>query len=86
MAQLLSGEDVLGNFTDVPVSTIAGTIEELGKIGNWLQALGILVIIWIIIQIVNLVYNYKKKNYLESIESRLSNMEKKINRLYNKLK
>jgi len=75
------GDLVVEDLTDVSVDTASALISELGKIGNWLQALGIIVILWIIMQIINFIFNKKKKERLESIEKSLKRIESKISKL-----
>ncbi|MFH1787295.1 MAG: hypothetical protein ABH811_00690 [archaeon] len=75
------GNAIVDEVTNSSTSAVFNVVSELGKIGNWLQAIGIIVVIWIIIQVVNFIFNHKKKNYLKSIEQRLKQVEKKIDKL-----
>jgi len=59
-------------------------INSIGAIGLWLKAIGIVVIAWIIIQIVNLFLNRKKIMKLNSIQSDLERIEKKIDKIKKK--
>ena len=61
-------------------------ITRLGSIGKWIQAIGLVIILWIIFQIILLVNNRIRRKQLYSIESRLDNIEKKINTLIKKIK
>ncbi len=63
------------------LETPADIILELGRLGNWIQALGLLVVLWIIIQAVTLYFNRKRRKLLESIDERLKRVESKVNNL-----
>ncbi len=63
-------EEVVGNL-----------VTELGKIGLWVQALGLIIIFWIIFQIVNLIVNRKKRKTLYGIREDLKRIEGKIDKL-----
>lgn len=61
---------------------VAGDVlVELGQIGNWLQALGILVIVWIIMQAVSYYFNRKRLKVLYRLTDRLDRLEEKIDKL-----
>ena len=66
-------EDVVDLSTNV--------LLELGKIGLWLQTLGILVVLWLTFQIIALIVNRKKRKALYSIKEDLLRIEKKIDKL-----
>lgn len=80
------GQAIIEASSNESVSTITELIYELGSIGKWLQALGIIVILWIIFQIINFIYNYKKRNQLKNIEKKMSILESKIDKLDKKIK
>jgi len=61
--------------------TVTDIVLEVGKIGKWLQALGLLVIIWIVFQIVNFVINRKKQSELKKIRNDLFRIEDKLDKL-----
>ena len=78
------GQAIIENSINGSNSTITDLIYELGNIGRWLQAIGIIIILWLGFQIVNLIYNYKKRKQLKLIEDKLLKIEKKINKLNKK--
>ena len=78
------GHSIIENSINESNSTITDLIYELGSIGRWLQTIGIIIIFWIGFQIINLIYNYKKRKQLELIEDKLLKIEKKINKLNKK--
>ncbi len=57
---------------------------ELGKIGLWLQALGLVIVVWLIFAVVNLVINRKKLEIVSKMQSDLTRIERKINKLSKK--
>lgn len=65
---------------DIPVSLIS----RLGEIALWLQAVGIIVVIWIIFLIVNFVINRKRMKELYTIKEDMRRMEKKLDMLIKK--
>lgn len=62
-----------------------GIIAELGKIGIWLQTLGIVIVFWIIVEIVSLIVNRKKRKALYAIRDDLKRLEKKIDHISKKV-
>jgi cell division protein FtsX len=67
-----------------PLENASDVFLELGKIGNWIQAVGIIVILWIIFQIIILINNRIRRKKLYSIEERLESIEKKIDKISKK--
>ena len=70
------GEEVITTTTDFAL--------ELGKIGKWLQAIGIIVIIWLIVQIINFILHRKKLKSLNKIQEDLARLEKKVDKIKKK--
>ena len=60
------------------MAVIEDVVVSLGEIGLWLQALGVLVGIWIIVQTITMYYNRKRRLLLEELNKRLKVVEKKI--------
>lgn len=69
-------EEVLNATT--PLGDLA---IRLGSIGKWLQALGLVVILWIIVHTINWWMNRKKMKTIESMKGDLERIEKKIDDL-----
>ncbi len=63
------------------MAVIDDVVIELGRIGLWAQAVGLLVIIWIIIQCITMYFNRKRRLLLVEINNRLKIVEKKLNKL-----
>lgn len=69
------------NITAEAASTI---ITEVGRIGLWLQALGVIAVLWVGFQTYNLVMANRRKHTLKDIKDSLNRIERKINRLEKK--
>ena len=57
---------------------IEDVVVQLGQIGLWVQAVGLVVILWIIVEAITLYYNRKRRLLLMNIDERLKRVEKKI--------
>jgi purine-cytosine permease-like protein len=56
-------------------------ILELGNLGRWVQAVGLLVILWIVVQIINLFFNRRRRLAIYEIRDDLKRVERKLDRL-----
>ncbi|MSS74536.1 hypothetical protein EXS72_02760 [Candidatus Pacearchaeota archaeon] len=63
---------------------IENIVLKLGQIGLWIQAVGFVVVLWIIIEAITLFYNRKRRLLLIDIDERLKRIESKINKFYKK--
>ena len=70
-------EDVANAPTDI----ITSLTLELGKIGRWIQAIGLVIVLWLIFQIIILINNRIKRKKLYAIEERLQRIEIMLNKL-----
>lgn len=55
-------------------------IESIGSIGHWLQAIGAILVLWIIFQIASFILERKRVKTLKEISSRLEVIEKKLSK------
>lgn len=69
------------NLSSYNIETI---LAEIGTIGKWAEAIGLAVVIWLVIQIVNFVLNRKKLENLKQIKEDLRRIEKKVDKLSSK--
>jgi len=69
---------VIENITDV--------VMALGKIGLWIQALGIFVVLWVVFQIFNSLINGKRLKEVYNIKEDMKRIEGKIDKLLVKRK
>jgi len=60
---------------------LSEAVTEVGKIGKWLQALGLVVIFYFVFQIVFLIHNKKREKMILSVQNDLKRLEKKIDKL-----
>lgn len=51
---------------------------ELGKIGLWIQAIGLVIVLWLVFELIVLVNNRIRRKQLYIIENRLKRIEKKL--------
>ena len=68
------------NITDIPVSVIT----EVGQLGNLLQALGIVILITIIFDVIAFYLNRKRLKEIAHIRDDMKRIEKKIDSLISK--
>lgn len=59
-------------------------VTEIGQIGKWLQALGIIVVAWIIFESIALWFNYKRWREVGSIKQDVYRIERKIDNILRK--
>ena len=64
----------------------ADIILELGRIGAWIQAVGIVAILWLVFEIIILINNRIRRKQLYKIEDSLNNIEKKLDSIIKKKK
>jgi uncharacterized protein YggT (Ycf19 family) len=64
---------------------LAGNIlVQLGSLALWLQAIGALILLWIIFQIVNWIMNRKRLKRLDEFEKKINRIERKIDKILKK--
>lgn len=68
------------------VTEVAGILIELGNIALWLQALGGIIVIWLVFQIVNFFINRKRMKEIYTIKDDMKRMESKLDKLIEKRK
>ncbi len=65
------------------MAAIEDIVLQIGLLGKWIQAVGLVVILWIIFQAITTYYNRKRRLLLIDINQRLKKLENKINKLIN---
>ncbi len=68
------------NISDFPITLI----EEVGRIGLWLQALGIVVVFMILFEIVAFIINRKRLKEIAIIKKDMKRIEGKIDKILNR--
>ena len=66
-------------------ATAPDVILEVARIGKWIQAIGLIVIFWIIIQIINYYYLRKRMKAIAGFEESIERIEKKVDNLSKKV-
>jgi purine-cytosine permease-like protein len=66
------------------VEEVGTVIVALGKIGLWIQALGIVVVLWIIFQLINFFINRRRMKEIYTIKDDMKRMENKLDKLLKK--
>ena len=74
-------EEVVNASVDLLPSAVNEILMEVGKVALFLQALGFIVVLWIIFQIVNLVFNRKRTLAVYQFKEDIQRLEKKIDRI-----
>ena len=59
-------------------------LSRIGQIGLWLQALGVVVVLWIIFEIIALTYHRKRMKEIYKIKEDMGRIEGKIDRILEK--
>ena len=65
-------------------SELAGVIVGMGNIALWLQALGVIAVLWIIFETVMLFLSYRRMKEVYKIKSDMKRIEGKIDDLLQK--
>ena len=68
------------NITDLPVNLIS----EVGHIGLWLQALGVVIVLTVIFDIIAFILNRRRLQEIDIIKKDMNRIEGKINYLIKK--
>jgi hypothetical protein len=71
-------EEILDNSTE----TLTNILVELGSVGLWLQAIGAIILVWIIFQIVSWILNHKRLKRLDRLEKKIENVDKKLDKIF----
>lgn len=72
-------EGLVGNaILDDLINASAQMAQKTGRLVLWLQALGIIVLFWLLFQLLNAWSNRKKIKMISEMEDKLLNMEKRI--------
>jgi len=59
---------------------------QMGKIGKWLQAIGLIIVLWIVFEVVYLVILGRKKKEIVKLREDVKRLEGKIDKLGRKRK
>jgi len=59
-------------------------VIEIGRVANWIQAIGFIIVLWIVFQIISLIVGRKKRKALYMIRADLERIEGKLDRVLKK--
>lgn len=63
---------------------VDGLLLELGKVGLWIQAVGLFIVLWIIFQIILLFYNARRMRQVLEIRKDMKRIEHKLDEVIKK--
>jgi|TARA_Y100000310_G_C20399011_1_gene676493 membrane protein YdbS with pleckstrin-like domain len=75
---------VVEEVVNVSANVLSNTILEIGKVALWLQALGVIIVLWIIFQIILIINDRKKRKVIYSMKKDIIRIEKKLDKLSKK--
>ena len=70
------------DINDVPVDVLV----QLGSLGKWIQAVGLLVVIWLVVQGITLYFNRKRRKAILEMKDQVSRIDRKLDKISKKLK
>jgi len=74
------GEEIL----NASANTVADLITQVTMIGRWVQALGLLAVLWVLFYIISWYSNRKQNKKINKIKSDIERIEQKIDKLTKK--
>jgi len=72
---------VVGEVVNISGEMLGEVVIEVGKIGLWIQAIGIFIILWICFEVASLIINIMKRRTLKNIKTDLIRIEKKVDKI-----
>ena len=75
---------VTGDVATVTPDLTADLLTRIGDVGLWLQAIGIIAVLWIVLSIINWIINSRRLKLLSKIMEDMKRIERKIDRLKKK--
>lgn len=63
------------------VDVAAFFLTNIGKIGLWMRAVGIVVIIWVVFQVISTIFNMRRMNEIKVIKEDMERIEGKIDKI-----
>ena len=72
---------VTGEAISISAENATELISKIGNVGLWLQTIGVLAIIWLILSLINWIINARRISLLHKIMEDMKRIEGKIDRL-----
>lgn len=60
------------------INASSSVVQEVGKVGLWLKGVGVIVILWLVFNSVNLWLNRRKWKKIEKYDEDIKRLEKKV--------
>jgi len=73
----MAGEELINRSVEI----VPDLVVQAGKLAILLQALGVILVLWLIFNMVSLVINLRKKKILEEIQKDIKRLENKVDKL-----
>ena len=81
---VLGGTLSAGQLPESIVNVSSNIVSEVGQVGLWLQAIGVIVVLWLIFNIVSFVINRRNHNTIKDLKKDVERLERKIDNLAKK--
>ncbi|MBT96810.1 MAG: hypothetical protein QF567_01740 [Candidatus Pacearchaeota archaeon] len=72
---------VIEEVVNISTEVLSSAILEVGKVALWMQAIGILLVLWISFYIIMFFQDRKKLKKIDSIKKDVIRIEKKLDKL-----
>lgn len=66
------------------MAELGDVLLQLGSIALWLQTIGVIILLWIILQISNWLMNRKRLKRLDNFEEKIDRIETKLDKVLKK--
>lgn len=66
------------------MAELGDVLLQLGSIALWLQTIGVIILLWIILQISNWLMNRKRLKRLDNFEEKIDRIESKLDKVLKK--
>ena len=76
----------IGDVANVSTLFIEDVAIQMGKFGKWLQAIGLIIVLWVAFQVISLIISKKRKGEVVKLREDIKRLEGKIDKLAKKKK
>jgi len=66
------------------VGTSGDILKELGSVGRWLQAVGVVVVLWVVFELFSFIINWKRWKVLRTYQKDIKRIERKLDKVLEK--
>lgn len=82
---MATGEVMAESVLNSSTETVTDIAVKVGSIGKWLQAIGVIVVLWIIFQLINWALNRKRISRINKMQTQMDKIEGKIDKILRKV-